>query len=213
VRTAGALFLAFVLLGAAARADDPAVYRSTLLGISATAVTLEGGATLRRAPEFQAPRDGRAFGRTVYLRLDESGAVTAISLAQPRHSHLTALADLPPATFAIAARSAAQQAADRVTLTIVVAVPPRTPSGDDVYLSTDRTGFATAELRMNRIDPLHWSIDLPVTRGSTVVYRFTRGNSANGERDAAGGGVPARTALADAPKTTRDTVASWADVP
>jgi len=66
---------------------------------------------------------------------------------------------------------------------------------------------------MNRIDPLHWSIDLPVTRGSTVVYRFTRGNSANGERDAAGGGVPARTALADAPKTTRDTVASWADVP
>jgi len=78
VRTAGALFLAFVLLGAAARADDPAVYRSTLLGISATAVTLEGGATLRRAPEFQAPRDGRAFGRTVYLRLDESGAVTPI---------------------------------------------------------------------------------------------------------------------------------------
>ena len=213
MRTAGALVLTFALLGATVRADEPPVYRSTLLGISATAVTLEGGATLRRAPEFEAPRDARALGRTVYLRLDESGAVTAISLAQPRHSHLTALADLPSATFAIAARSAAQQTADRMTLTILVAVPPRTPSGDDVYLSTDRTGFAAAELRMNRIDPLHWSIDVPVARGSTLVYRFTRGSSANGERDAAGGGVAAHTALADAPKTTHDTVASWADVP
>ena len=213
MRTAGALVLTFALLGATVRADEPPVYRSTLLGISATAVTLEGGATLRRAPEFEAPRDARALGRTVYLRFDESGAVTAIALAQPRHSHLTALADLPSATFAIAARSAAQQTADRMTLTILVAVPPRTPSGDDVYLSTDRTGFAAAELRMNRIDPLHWSIDVPVARGSTLVYRFTRGSSANGERDAAGGGVAAHTALADAPKTTHDTVASWADVP
>ena len=85
MRTAGALVLAFALLGATVRADEPPVYRSTLLGISATAVTLEGGATLRRAPEFEGPRETRAFGRTVYLRLDESGAVTAIALAQPRH--------------------------------------------------------------------------------------------------------------------------------
>ncbi len=213
MRTAGALVLAFTTLAAAARADEPPVYRSTLLGISATAVMLEGGATLRRSPEFQAPLDARAFGRTVYLRLDESGAVTSIALAQPRHSHLTALADLSPTTFAIAARPGAQQGADRLTLTIVVAVPPRTPSGDDVYLSTDRTGFAAAELRMNRTDPLHWSIDVPIARGSTLVYRFTRGSSANGERDGAGGGVPAHTVLADTPKRTNDNVASWADLP
>jgi hypothetical protein len=208
-----ALALALIALGTPARADEPPVYRNTLLGISATAVTLEGGATLRRSPTLGARDFTRALGHTVYLQIDENGTVTTLALAQPRHTQLVPFTDLPQATFAIAARSTAQQAADRIALRIVVAVPPRTPSGDDVYLSTDRTGFAAAELRMNRIDPLHWAIDVPIARGSTLIYRFTRGSSANGERDAAGGGVRAHTVLADAPKSTHDTVASWADVP
>ncbi len=209
----GALAFALVAFGTSARADEPQVYRSTLLGISTTAITLEGGATLRRSPALGARDFTRALGHTVYVQLDDDGTVTALALVLPRHAQLLPLADLPQATFAIAARSAAQQAADHITLTIVVAVPPRTPSGDDVYLSTDRTGFAAAELRMNRIDPLHWAIDVPIARGSTLVYRFTRGSSANGERDAAGGGVHAHLVLADAPKRTKDNVASWADVP
>lgn len=207
------LTTAMVLITAlAASADEPPVYRTTLLAVGARSVTVGGGATLRRALAAT-ERGADALGRTVYLRLDERGAVEDITTTIPRHSKLHDLAELPPEDFIIAARSTASAAAERVTLTLVVAVPPRTPSGDDVYVSTDRTGFAAAELRMNRIDPLHWSIDVPLARGSTLVYRFTRGSAASAERDAAGGGVAAHTALADAPKTTRDTVASWADVP
>ena len=192
--------------------DEPPVYRTTLLDIGAHTVTVGGGATLRRAP-IATERGAEALGRTVFLRLDDRGAVQDITTTRPRHSQVHDIAELPPEDFVIAARSAASSAAERVTLTVVVAVPPRTPSGDDVYLSTDRTGFGAAELRMNRIDPLHWSIDVPIARGSTLVYRFTRGSSSNAERDAAGGGVPAHSAIADGPKKTRDTVASWADVP
>jgi len=209
VTAIGALLIAMRLPAAA---DEPAVYRTTLLGIGTTTITLEGGATLARASTLDMRSAARALGTTVYLRIDERGAVDAIARLRPRHARIETLADIPAANFLIAARSAAQQSAERLTITILVAVPSRTPTGDDVYLSTDRTQFAAAELRMNRIDPLHWSIDVPIARGSTLVYRFTRGSAATGERDAAGGGVAAHTVLADAAKATRDTVASWADV-
>ena len=208
------LFFAASVLAcsAAASANEPPVYRTTLLDIGARTVTVEGGATLRRA-RSATERGADARGRRVYLRLDDSGAVEDITTILPRHSQPHDIADLPPEDFVIAARSVPSSATDRVILTIVVAVPSRTPSGDDIYLSTERTGFGAAELRMNRVDPLHWSIDVPLPRGSTLVYRFTRGSSSNAERDAAGGGVPAHSILVDGPKKTRDAVASWADVP
>jgi len=213
VKRAAALVAFLIVARLPAAADEPPAYRTTLLGIGTTTITVEGGATLARASTLDVGSAAHALGTTVYLRLDERGAVESISRSRPRHAQAETLADVPAADFLIAARSAAQQSAERLTITILVAVPPRTPNGEDVYLSTDRTQFAAAELRMNRIDPLHWSIDVPIARGSTLVYRFTRGSAATGERDAAGGGVAAHTVLADTAKATRDTVASWADVP
>jgi hypothetical protein len=109
------------------------------------------------------------------------------------------------------AAGATTGSAGSVTVTIDVAVPDVTPPTDDVYLSTERTNFSSAELRMNRIDALDWTISLPLASGSTLRYEFTRGSPSSVERQANGTIVTPRELTAAAALRTNDRVARWAD--
>jgi hypothetical protein len=104
------------------------------------------------------------------------------------------------------------QLAHSVTITITARVPDNTPSADDVYLATDRTNFAPAEIRMIRLDARTWTTSLQVPSGAQIRYEFTRGNFATIERDKRGGIVEPRRLTAADNVQTHDTVAHWADI-
>jgi hypothetical protein len=181
----------FIVLtsGAAFRLDDAAL-----------AVEAKLGETIRLHidPATRAVRAVERLPKGVLPGEVEIGALPA--------GYAAATAQTPPPR---AAGSAAESAA--VTVTIVARIPDDTPLTDDVYLSTDRSAFNPAELRLVRLDSRHWTIDVSLQPGSTLRYRFTRGSFATGERDRAGALVPPRALLAAPGLQEADTIERWAD--
>jgi hypothetical protein len=158
---------------------------------------------------------GAALGRSVRVRLDpQTHAAQSIQLAgNPLPGDVDA-AHIP-AEY-LAGRSAAASPApgtsrDQVEVIVEVEVPPLTPLGDDIYLTTERTSFSPAELKMNRVDNTHWIIKLTVANGSVMRYRFTRGNATTTERTQAGTVPDPHQLSAGLSLHTHDTVARWAD--
>lgn len=163
-----------------------------------------------------------ALGSAITARIDTATrtvtAVTATTSA-PKPGEIDASA-LPRELVAVDPRSAQTPAASaagggtaagQVTVKINVRVPDVTPPTDDVYLSTDRTAYSAAELRMNRVDALDWTIELPLPAGTTLRYEFTRGSPATVERARDGTLVTPRELTATQGAAANDTVARWAD--
>jgi len=57
-----------------------------------------------------------------------------------------------------------------------VQVPPGTPLTDNVYIMTDQSGWNPQAIRMNRVDPQHFSIVRQILSGTHFKYIFTRGS-------------------------------------
>lgn len=73
-----------------------------------------------------------------------------------------------------------------VTVTVTVSVPANTPFSDDVYMSTDTSGWNAQAIKMQRLDGLHFQIRMELRGGSDIRYLFTRGTWNTVERDRAG---------------------------
>jgi hypothetical protein len=180
-------------------------------------VVLTSGAALRLADP--ATVFAGKIGETIRLRIDPATHfVRAIERAPGELLPGEVEAGALPAGFAAAtAQTPAPRAAGStaeaatVTVTIVVRTPDDTPLTDDLYLSTERTAFNPAELRLVRLDSRHWTIDIGLPRGATLHYRFTRGSFATGERDRAGALVAPHTLVAAAGLRVEDTVERWGD--
>jgi hypothetical protein len=167
------------------------------------------------------PPTNLALGRAIVARIDTAtrtvvSVAAATGAAKPGEIDASAL---PRELVAVDPRSAQTPAASasgagasgQVTVTIKVHVPDVTPLTDDVYLSTDRTAYSAAELRMNRVDALDWTIELPLPAGTTLRYEFTRGSPATVERARDGTLVTPRELTATQGAVANDTVARWAD--
>ena len=166
----------------------------------------------------RAPR----MGEIVRVRIDRSSHAIVDLEFDPRGlgpGDIEA-AKLPRDQIAVSPKSARTSGAEiglgtvahPVTVTIGVRVPDSTPPTDDVYLATDRTNFAPAEIRMTRIDARTFSTALQIASGTQLRYEFTRGNFATIERNKLGGIVTPRTLDAADKLETRDAVAQWADI-
>ncbi len=110
---------------------------------------------------------------------------------------------------------AAQRDADEtqlVTSTIDVTVPPRTPPGDDIYISTERSSWSPSEVRMDRVDARHFRLVLRLHRGARVAFRVTRGSFGTIERNAARALPPAHVALGEPDAHVVVVVAAWGDI-
>jgi hypothetical protein len=99
-----------------------------------------------------------------------------------------------------------------VNVPIDVTVPARTPPGDDIYLSTDRSNWSPSEIRMDRVDARHFRYTLQVHRGARIAFRVTRGSYATLERDASRALPPAHIAPGEPSAHVNVTVAAWADI-
>jgi len=71
-------------------------------------------------------------------------------------------------------------------VTFTVQVPPNTPFADDVYMTTDTSGWNPQAIKMQRVDGLHFRIELSLAGGTRIAYLFTRGTWGTVERDRAG---------------------------
>ncbi len=180
------------------------------------------GDAVKIDPALTPPAKWR-LGQTVRIRIDRaSHRVVAIDAAPRALGPGDLEAGNLPREFVSAspksarsgppAEAALAQAARTVTVTIAVHVPDSTPLGDDVYLATDRTNFAPAEIRMIRIDARTFSAALELQSGARLRYEFTRGNFATIERNKLGGIVTPRTLTAVDGLQMHDTVIHWADI-
>jgi hypothetical protein len=224
-RYARVLFFAVLLAAASAPAraatDGQLIVRGQILTIDAQYLVFTTGDAVRLGAATP-PADPRRslLGRPVRVVIDEqSHAIVSIELdpGAPKPGEIDAGA-LPRDQVAVDPRTAQTKAfagggtlAGAVTATIEVRVPDDTPPTDDVYLSTERTNYNAAELRMNRVDARRWTISLQLPAGTVLHYIFTRGSYATVERQRGGGIMTPRALTAVPSAKAEDVVARWAD--
>lgn len=190
------------------RAQYIGVDSNHLLIESGNAFTLSSGLTL--PPLF--------IGEAIRLRLNRiTHQVTEVE-AQPKafladEVTAAALAGITTGVAPYPQATIQARPSKNITVTIRVDVPNNTPLGDVVYLSTERSGFTPAEIRMNRLGVNHWEIQLIGPENLTLHYAFTRGSYATIERNANGQIVTAHECVFTPNATTHDSVARWADRP
>lgn len=106
------------------------------------------------------------------------------------------------------------QLSSTVRVAIDVEVPPETPLGDDIYITTDTSGWNAQAIKMQRVNGRHFRIQIDLKGGTQFRYLFTRGSWQTVER--------ARSGLARDPRTLSvpggdsmvldATVYRWADI-
>ena len=188
------------------------LYRITVLTRTPEYLIVSGGDALRVAKDCRCAN--LPSGTVAIVALDEHGVV--VELRRPEKDE-KASETLPPSAVVVDPRSSralhpSQAAVHTVTVTLTVAVPADTPPGDDLYVSTERSGWNAAELRMQRVDPLHWSIQLRLPDGQPLLYRYSRGSFATLEADRAGQLAPARKITAKEGLVVQDVITRFSDL-
>ena len=126
---------AFVVAAAAA-----SLFRVVPLSCGGDRITVAGGGVLRLAEG--ATCEGVRPGRALAIAVDEQGRVTP----HPLDASALPAAQIPKSAYVLA--PAAERDADQtqqVVVTIDVTVPARTPAGDEVFVSTERSGWSPPE--------------------------------------------------------------------
>ncbi|HEX3469432.1 MAG TPA: hypothetical protein VHT05_15225 [Candidatus Elarobacter sp.] len=196
-------------IGFLAAATAAALFRIVPLACDGDRLIVAGAGVLRLADGVSCAQI--VPGRAIAIELDADGRATPRKLAageQPQPA-----AKIPRTAYVLA--PAAETDADEtalVTTTIDVIVPPRTPPGDDIYLSTERTSWSPAEVRMDRVDARHFRLALKLHRGARLAFRVTRGSYGTTERDASRALPPAHIALGEPDAHVTVVIAAWADI-
>ena len=180
-------------------------FRVVPLACTPSGIVISGGGVLRISP--QGSCTGVVPGRAISVTLDDDSRAIPEKLDPAAHP----ASELPVAAFAIVPSSLAAPEGKQVTITIVVAIPPSTPVGSDIYLSTDRSSFSPAEIRMDQLDARRYRLELPLQDGGRLTFRVTRGSYATIERDAKGRLPPPHIVTGQAGAIYNITVAGWSD--
>jgi len=190
------------------------LYKIVVLALTSQFLVVSGGDALRVSPHCICAK--LAPGTNAIVALDPSGAVVELRRAGGAADQ-RASEKLPPSAVVVDPRSsralhAAEAATHTVTITLDVQVPADTPPGDDLYVSTDRSGWNAAELRMQRVDPTHWSIQLRLPDGQPLLYRYSRGSFPTLEADRSGQLAPARKIVAKDGLVVHDAILRFSDL-
>lgn len=225
-------------LGNVARADTPSATVATdaTLTVRGGILAIDGGYVIFTSGDAIRLRAGTtlpariALGSVVLVTIDRATReVVAMSRDPAPGTDAIAAADLPREYVVVAPKSAraiavampqlgavaaAGPSVDpshlRTTVTLDVTVPSNTPPSDDVYVSTDRSRFGPAEIRMQRVDARRFTATVALDANGHLSYQFTRGSYATVERDRSGGIVPPHVVDRSIEKTD-DVVTRWAD--
>jgi hypothetical protein len=207
-----ALGFSVAMVGAAApatfAADAPIAvlsYRIVPLACNAAGLSISGGGVLRVSPAGSCA--DVVPGRAITVTLDDQTRVVPGKLDPASRP----ASELPAAAFSFSPSSAAAPETKEVTVTIIVAIPPSTPAGSDIYLSTERSSYNPAEIRMDQLDARRYRLQLPLEDGGRLAFRVTRGSFNTIERDAKGRLPPPHIAIGAPNATYTITVEAWSD--
>jgi hypothetical protein len=190
---------------AAALAVAVLSFRVVPLACTPSGLAIGGGGILRISPQGSCA--GVVPGRAIAVTLDADGR----AIPQKLDATARPAGELPKTAYAFAPSSPAAAEGTEVTITIVVTIPPSTPSGSDIYLSTERSGYNPAEIRMDQVDARRYRLQLPLLAGGRLAFRVTRGSYSTIERDIKGRLPPQHIAIGTAGATFDVGVAAWAD--
>lgn len=230
------VFLATCAVGAnvalgsrSARAEESTIHaRGQVLAIAPPYVVFVTGDAFRLYAGTTVPADV-TLGSTVLVTIDRASHDIVALARDARADDAIDIAEIPRDFVVVAPKSARVVAPDRVaatlgaargplatapgvaaSVTLAVTVPANTPPADDVYVSTDRSNFSPAEVRMERIDSRRFTATVPLGPSGRLRYQYTRGTYASVERDRSGGIVAPH--VADGASARHDdTVIRWAD--
>lgn len=224
-------FVAFFALVGSARAEAPdalatIAVRGQILAIDSRYVIFTSGDAVRLRMGTPIPK-GTTLGVVVVVTIDRASrdAIRVARDSPPLAGEISA-SELPrdyvvvapksartlaPVATIFGAGSASEGAPARATVTLEVTVPSNTPPSDDVYVSTDRSNYGPAEIRMQRIDSRRFTATVALDANGRLRYLYTRGNYDSVERDRSGGIVRPHVVDRDTAKTD-DVVTRWADV-
>ncbi len=96
-------------------------------------------------------------------------------------------------------------------ITFDVTLPASTPLGDTIYVAGNFQGWDPGATALARDSATRAHGTVTVTPGSSLEFKFTRGDWARGEKAADCSEIPNRTATANESKTITATVANWGD--
>ena len=183
------------------------VFRAVPLACRDGRLAISGGGVLQLADPTMCERVHA--GKTLGITLDEAGRASVVAIpADARPA-----SEIPRGAYALAPAGPEEgDPSTMVTVTIDVTVPPRTPQGDDLYLSTERSGWSPSEVRMDRVDARHFRLALKLRSGARLAFRITRGSFGTMERDAARALPPAHVLEAKPNLVFNVDVPAWADI-
>ena len=193
------------MIVAAALAAAVLSFRVVPLACSPAGLAIAGGGVLRLSPQGSCA--GVVPGRALAVTLDEN----ARAVPEKLEPSARPASELPAAAYAFAPASPAAAEGTEVTIAIVVTVPPSTPAGSDIYLSTERSSFNPAEIRLDQLDARRYRLQLPLQEGGRLAFRVTRGSFTTIERDAKGRLPPPHIAIGTPNATYTITVEAWSD--
>ena len=181
-----------------ARGADAAVVTAQLLDYEKGYVFLTTGDGFRVSPnvtlvdlasggELRQPPQARQYARITF---DESGTVTKLEISRlklPAEGDLAAIRrfavalSTPQPNPEIAARETTGCShtipGRRVKVTFNVQVPPTTALTDNVYMTTDQSGWSAQAYRLDRTDALHYRMQVTFSSGTILHYLFDRGST------------------------------------
>jgi hypothetical protein len=180
-------------------------FRVVPLACTPNGLAISGGGIIRLAPESTC--SGITPGRAISITLDEQNRAVLEKLDPASHP----ASELPKTAFAIAPAATAAPEGNEITMTIVVTIPPSTPAGSDIYLSTERSSFNPSEIRMDQLDARRYKLEVRLQEGGRLAFRVTRGSFQTIERDAKGRLPPPHIITGRTGTTYPVTVAAWSD--
>lgn len=201
MRHALVLLVACALIGSAvARGADSIVVTAQLLDYERGYVFFTTGDGFRVAPnaavvDFKTgaplarPPRARDYARATF---DPAGTVIKLEISRTKlepqgdlasvHRFAVALSspvpnpDLGPHTPNPANPCPNVVPGKRVLFVVTVQVPPTTPLTDTVYMTTDQSGWNAQAYRMDRVDTLHYRLQLRLLSGTVLRVLFDRGS-------------------------------------
>lgn len=155
-------------------------------------------------------------GLVVGLRTSRRPLSSGTPVAQVPRRYVVAASSPQPNPDLIPARGNFTSILSKsVAVTVTVEIPPGTPFNDDIYMTTDTSGWNPQAVKMQRLDGQHFRIQMDLRGGTEIHYLFTRGSWNTVERDRAGLQRKPRTLSVPGgdSQIIDATVYRWADLP
>ena len=189
----GAFVLSAIVLLGAAGAAQGTVVTAQLLDYEKGFVFFTTGDGFRVAPGatiVNGPALARRYARVTF---DSTGTVTKIEVSKTKlpaegdlyavHRYAIALSpaqpnpDLTQPTGNGLNRCSRTRAGHLVALSVTVQVPATTGLTQDVYMTSDQSGWNYQAYRLDRIDALHYRTELKLLSGTQMHVLFDRGSA------------------------------------